>query len=189
MNIINYNLLQKKIQGDFYQLCNSHCSGMCERFYLSYYMPNEDKYIARKLRLPIDVFRKKYVTVLKFSNGSKINLLKIANPCPFLDKHFQCMLEKTNSKLIACKMYPFYVGLKNNRLYYSLDYHCPLTWNKLLSKKFILTTKKTLKQLKLPRQWLMNVQKLNYFYDYSKLTRLNQNQITYEQLQKCVISE
>lgn len=185
---IDFEKLHEKINGDFFFLCNKSCAGMCERFYLSYFLPGEDKFIAKKLNMDLDTFRDKYVTVLKFKDGSKINLLKIINPCPFLDTHYHCTLEEAKAKLLACKMYPFCMSIEHDHQYNYLDFHCALVWSKQLPEKFVKETKKAIDELNLPKKWLKNISRLGYFYDYDKLAKLNSKETTYEQIQKCLLS-
>ncbi|MFH2018442.1 MAG: hypothetical protein ABII98_00435, partial [bacterium] len=128
-----------------------------------------------------------FVTVLKFKDGSKLDLLRITSPCPFLNFSYHCTLEKNNTKLVACKMYPFGVMLKEGKQYSYLDYHCPLVWNKQLPEPFVKKTRKALEALDLPKKWLQNVGKIGYFYDYDKLAKLSPKEITYEELQKCLL--
>lgn len=189
MERINYAAWHKKIKGgDFYSLCNNHCAGMCERYYLSYYLPREDEYIAAKLGMDLKTFQKKYVTVLKFKDGSNIHLLKISSPCPFLDSKFRCLLEKKDVKLIACKIYPFCLGWQRGKKHIYLDYNCVLAWNKKLPEKFLRQVKKTLQKIKLPKKYLQNLNKLGTYYDYYKLDKLKRKQeITYAELQKCLL--
>ena len=174
-------------EGLIVDLCKK-CNGLCERTQFPLYIPGEIEYISKVMGISLKEFKKKYVTDVKYKDNT-VNLIKLGR-CPFLNDSNRCDLEAINSKPLICRLYPLWLGLKNDKPVLLNDTDlCPNA--KKLPLKFKIYAKRIFKRIqhKIPK-WFFEFETLydDSLFDQTKLNKYQAREmITLHELAQCKI--
>lgn len=143
----------KMFKGDsqeMFKICLK-CRGICEYRFIGTLLPGEPEFMASEMKISINEFRNRYLDGID-CNGVVMDVLKMVNPCPFLDeKRFTCSCKKF--KVIYCDIYPINIKSHGTQLTYSID-NCPLGRNRKFRSYFLGMGIKALEALNIPVTWL-----------------------------------
>jgi Fe-S-cluster containining protein len=170
MNI--YENFHKKFTGsneNTFKTCEE-CGGACEYNKIGTLLPGEREYIAKKMSLNVSDFKARYLDILKMSDGTLINVLKLGKLCPFLnEKSKEC--ECKNFKPIFCKIYPVIFSLDAGKINFKIDHWCKLS-RKKTCRIYFETAIPLLSNLPIPVQWFKHVVTYdNLCFDYEQLKK------------------
>jgi len=143
----------KIFHGDSHEIFKTclKCGGVCEYNFIGTLLPGEPEYIAEKMGLAVKEFKNIYLDGIS-CNGVIMDVLKMVNPCPFLDREtFNCSCRKF--KVVYCDIYPISIGVKGTKITYSID-DCPLGRNKKFRSYFLTKGIQALEILNIPVTWV-----------------------------------
>ena len=170
-----FSKFHKMFKGDsteIFEICVK-CGGICEYNFIGTLLPGEAEYIAHIMRMPIKDFRNRYLDGIN-CNGVVMDVLKMVNPCPFLNKNtLGCSCR--DFKVVYCDIYPISIGSKGAKITYSID-DCPLGRNKAFKTYFLSKGIQALEMLNIPVTWV-NFALLydNVSVDYNVFQKIRKN--------------
>jgi len=184
---INFDSIHSEFDGMMLNLC-TECGGKCEKKEITMLLPGEAEFISSAISLSLQEFLDTHCNTLLFKEH-EIYILK-AGVCPFLDSEFRCALEKTNSKVVRCLLYPVIIHLSpTGEPEICLDTEfCPMAHR--ISEDFKTKAFAVYEKIKkdIPMWWLEFVTKYDEtYYDYPKLELLRHKKIlTLKELEACM---
>lgn len=115
-------------QGDnpeTFKVC-ARCGGACEFTKIGTLMPGEREYMAWMSGMGVPEFSEKFLDTLIMSDGMELDVLRLINGCPFLDRGtFECRCRAY--KVVLCEIYPIGFQVVNGRVAFEIDDWCPLS--------------------------------------------------------------
>src|ERR1044071_433371 len=113
----HFAAFHRAFQGDTletFRVC-SKCGGACEFNKIGTLMPGEREYMAAIAGLSVDEFTAKYLDFLLMEDGTELDVLRLINGCPFLDRGtFECNCREY--KVILCEIYPIDFQILDGRV-------------------------------------------------------------------------
>ncbi len=151
------NRYHSTFQGDTYDAC-ARCGGKCEIYKVSTLLPGEKEYMASYFNMPLNDFENKYLDRLNTPYGD-VDVLKMKNGCPFLDKEYHCTALPV--KPILCDTYPIIMDIKGKRIEFIIDQHdCPMVhWPEYEKyvRNFAVNGTAAMRELDAPLDWWKTV--------------------------------
>jgi Fe-S-cluster containining protein len=168
-------------EGDTYDAC-ARCGGKCEIYKVSTLLPGEKQYMASYFNMPLCDFENKYLDCLDTPYG-KVDVLKMKNGCPFLDKEYHCTALPV--KPVLCDSYPIVMDIKGNRIEFRIDQHdCPMVhWPEYEKyvRNFAENGTAAMRQLDAPLEWWKLVMLYDeYDFDYVRIEKELRHSPEYE---------
>jgi hypothetical protein len=150
-------------EGWWWHIC-AECGGKCEYHKIGSLMPGEKEFIAAWLNMPAKVFEENYLDEV-VSPAGNIDILKMKQPCPFLNSKFRCDIKPV--KVILCKVYPVIYDVQDEKVVYFVDSRCPLFHHRDIRNYFEDIVIPALIELDPPVEWCKAVALYDHFdYDY-----------------------
>lgn len=135
---------------EIFKICLK-CGGICEYSFIGTLLPGELEFMANEMKISINEFRSRYLDGID-CNGVIMDVLKMVNPCPFLDqKTLTCSCRKF--KVIYCNIYPINIRSHGTKLTYSID-NCLLGRNIKFRSYFLTRGINALETLNIPVTWV-----------------------------------
>jgi len=135
---------------DIFKICFK-CGGICEYSFIGTLLPGEPEYIASKMGISLKEFKDRYLDGID-CNGVVMDVLKMVNPCPFINKKtMSCSCREF--KVIYCDIYPISIGTRGAKISYSID-DCPLGKNKKFRSYFLTKGIQAIEMLDIPVTWV-----------------------------------
>lgn len=108
-----------------FEVCE-RCGGACEFTKIGTLLPGEREYMAQMTGIPVDEFSEKFLDVLVMSDGMELDVLRLINGCPFLDRGtFECNCRAY--KVVLCDIYPIGFHVQDGQVTFEIDDWCPLS--------------------------------------------------------------
>jgi len=103
----------------------SRCGGACEFNKIGTLMPGEREYMAAAAGLSVPEFNERYLDVIRMDDGMDLDVLRLINGCPFLDRgSLECNCREY--KVVLCEIYPIAFQVREGRVEFAIDDWCPL---------------------------------------------------------------
>lgn len=179
-------------RGDTYEtfpVC-AKCGGACEFTKIGTLMPGEREYMAAAAGLSLDEFIAKYLDVLVMEDGMELDVLRLINGCPFLDRGtFECGCRKY--KVVLCEIYPVGFFVHEGQVEFEIDAWCPLADTLRFRRQFSEVGIPAVKKLPVPVEWYQYVARYDELhFDYHTLEAQRQDRskpqiFTLEELLSC----
>lgn len=147
----------------------ARCRGACEYNKIGTLMPGEREYMATASGLSVEAFSAKFLDVIVMPDGAELDVLRLVNGCPFLDRGtFECNCREF--KVILCEIYPIAFHVQDGRVRFSLDDWCPLSDTLRFRRHFIEAGIPAVAKLPVPVQWYEHVARYDdLYFDYPAL--------------------
>src|SRR5262249_48397165 len=101
------------------------CGGACEFNKIGTLMPGEREYMAAAAGMSLAEFTASFLDVLEMEDGMELDVLRLINGCPFLDRGtFTCNCREY--KVVLCEIYPIGFQVRHGRVRFEIDDWCPL---------------------------------------------------------------
>lgn len=150
-----------------FEICRK-CGGACEHNKIGTLLPGEKEYMAKKMGISISEFKQRYLDILKMDDGTLVDVLKLGELCPFLNKETEAC-DCSDFKPIICKIYPVVFTVDTGKVNFIIDNWCQLS-RKKVCRKYFESAIPLLSQFPVPVEWFNNV--VNYddlYFDYEQL--------------------
>lgn len=145
------------------------CGGACEFNKIGTLMPGEREYMAEAAGLPVDEFSKRFLDVIEMVDGMELDVLRLINGCPFLDRGtFECGCRQY--KVVLCEIYPVGFHVRDGHVEFELDDWCPLTDTLRFRRHFAEKGIAAVAELPVPLLWYQHVARYDdLHFDYLAL--------------------
>ena len=163
----------EEFQGDTHEIFKvcARCGGACEFNKIGTLMPGEREYMAGVSGMSVVDFSKSFLDVIKMEDGFELDVLRLSNGCPFLDRgSFQCNCRKY--KVVLCEVYPIGFHVRNGRVEFSIDAWCPLSDTLRYRRHFESAGVSAISKLPVPTKWYECVERYDdLYFDYEAIER------------------
>jgi uncharacterized protein len=161
----------KSFQGDTsdtFNVCFA-CGGACEFNKIGTLMPGEREYMAGAAGLSVDEFSEKYLDFIRMENGRELDVLRLINGCPFLNKgSFTC--DCREYKVVLCEIYPLAFYVRHGVVHFELDDWCPIADTLRFRRRFLEVGVPAVQRLGVPVEWYECVARYDdLYFDYVAL--------------------
>jgi len=155
---------------DTFRVC-SKCGGACEFNKIGTLMPGEREYMAACAELSVDEFSSRYLDILLMDDGMELDVLRLINGCPFLDrKTGACGCREF--KVVLCEIYPIGFYVEGGQVHFSIDDWCPLSDTPRFRREFSEIGMPAVKKLPVPVEWYEHVARYDdLYFDYVSLEK------------------
>jgi uncharacterized protein len=145
------------------------CGGACEFNKIGTLMPGEREYMAAASGLSVVEFSEKFLDVLQMEDGMELDVLRLINGCPFLDRGtFECNCREF--KVVLCEIYPIGFHVEGGRVQFALDDWCPLADTLRFRRHFLEVGVAAVSKLSAPVDWYEHVARYDdLHFDYHAL--------------------
>lgn len=145
------------------------CGGACEFNKIGTLMPGEREYMAAAAGLSVGEFSGKFLDVLELEDGMELDVLRLINGCPFLDRGtFECNCREY--KVVLCEIYPIGFHVREGRVHFEIDNWCPLSDTLRFRRHFLEAGIPAVLSLPVPVEWYQHVARYDELYfDYHAL--------------------
>lgn len=145
------------------------CGGACEFNKIGTLMPGEREYMAGAAGISVAEFSRRFLDVLVMEDGMELDVLRLINGCPFLDRGtFACNCREY--KVVLCEIYPIGFRLAEDRVEFTLDSWCPLADTMRFRRHFLEIGVPAVSRLPVPVQWYEHVARYDdLYFDYEVL--------------------
>jgi len=176
---------------DTFKVCRA-CGGACEYTKVGTLMPGEREYMAAAARLSVAEFNERYLDVIRMEDGMELDVLRLINGCPFLDRvSFACNCREY--KVVLCEIYPiaFQVQEQEGRVEFSIDDWCPLADTLRFRRHFLEVGVAAISKLPVPVDWYRRVARYDdLHFDYlaleaCRVDRSKPQTFTFDELVAC----
>jgi len=152
-----------------FNICRE-CGGACEHNKIGTLLPGEKEYMAKKMGISVPEFEILYLDILRMSDGTLLNVLKLGELCPFLNEESE-ECECRNFKPIFCKIYPVVFTIEADKINFIIDDWCKLS-RKKACRIYFETVIPLLSSLPIPVEWFRHVASYdNLCFDYDQLKK------------------
>lgn len=161
----------KSFRGDTaatFKVCAA-CGGACEFNKIGTLMPGEREYMAGVAGLSVEDFSEKYLDSIRMENGRELDVLRLINGCPFLNRgSFKC--DCREYKVVLCEIYPLAFYVRQGLVHFELDDWCPISDTSRFRRRFLEIGVPAVKKLGVPVEWYECVAKYDdLYFDYVAL--------------------
>jgi Fe-S-cluster containining protein len=151
-----------------FEVCD-HCGGACEYNKVGTLMPGEREYMAEAAGLSVEEFSERYLDILVMDDGMELDVLRLINGCPFLDRvTYKCNCREY--KVVLCEIYPVVFHVQEGDVHFSIDDWCPLSDTLPFRRYFQELGVSAIKRLQVPVEWYQHVARYDdLYFDYEAL--------------------
>jgi uncharacterized protein len=173
----HFAAFHRAFQGDTletFRVC-AKCGGACEFNKIGTLMPGEREYMAAIAGLSVDEFTGKYLDFLLMEDGKELDVLRLVNGCPFLDRGtFECNCREF--KVVLCEIFPIDFQILDGRVCFGIDDWCPISdtlrYRRYFSERGIAAVSK----IPVPFEWYQHVDRYDdLYFDYHRLEAYRQD--------------
>lgn len=145
------------------------CGGACEFNKIGTLMPGEREYMAGRAGLSVADFSEKFLDIIKMENGVELDVLRLINGCPFLDRGtFECNCREY--KVVLCEIYPIGFHVEEGQVHFAIDNWCPLSDTLRYRRHFTEVGIPAVSRLPVPVEWYQHVARYDErHFDYHAL--------------------
>jgi uncharacterized protein len=168
----------------------SRCGGACEFNKIGTLMPGEREYMAAVAGLSVGEFSDRYLDVIRMDDGMDLDVLRLINGCPFLDRgSFECNCREY--KVVLCEIYPIAFQVQGDSVEFSIDDWCPLADTLRFRRHFLGVGIAAISKLPVPVEWYRAVARYDdLHFDYLALEALRRERsklqvFTFDELLAC----
>lgn len=125
--------------------------------------------MAAAAGLPVAEFSERFLDVLEMEDGMELDVLRMINGCPFLDRGtFVCNCREY--KVVLCEIYPIGFHVEEGEVRFEIDDWCPLADTLRFRRHFMETGISALSKLPVPVEWYQHVARYDELcFDYHAL--------------------
>jgi Fe-S-cluster containining protein len=151
-----------------FKVC-AKCGGACEFNKIGTLMPGEREYMAAFAGLSTVEFTARYLDVIQMDDGMELDVLRLINGCPFLDRGtFECNCKAF--KVILCEIYPIDFQVLQGRVFFGIDDWCPIADTLRYRRHFLELGVAAISKLPVPAAWYEHVAQYDdLYFDYLAL--------------------
>lgn len=145
------------------------CGGACEFNKIGTLMPGEREYMAAAAGLSVGEFSDRYLDILQMEDGMELDVLRLINGCPFLDRGtFECNCRKF--KVVLCEIYPIGFDVRPSGVEFAIDDWCPIADTLRFRRHFLEAGISAVSRLPVPLEWYRHVARYDDLcFDYLAL--------------------
>ncbi|HTG35665.1 MAG TPA: YkgJ family cysteine cluster protein [Thermoanaerobaculia bacterium] len=145
------------------------CGGACEFNKIGTLMPGEREYMAALSDLSVAEFTAKYLDVVRMDNGIELDVLRLINGCPFLDRGtFECNCREY--KVVLCEIFPIAFYVLEGRVHFGIDDWCPIADTLRFRRHFLEVGVSAVSKIPVPVEWYEHVALYDdLYFDYHAL--------------------
>ena len=157
-----------------FEVC-AKCGGACEFNKIGTLMPGEREYMAAFSGLSAAEFTAKYLDIIQMDDGMELDVLRLINGCPFLDRGtFECNCREF--KVILCEIYPIDFQILQGRVFFGIDDWCPIADTLRFRRHFLELGVAAISKLPVPTAWYEHVARYDdLHFDYHALEAYRAN--------------
>jgi Fe-S-cluster containining protein len=161
----------RTFQGDnpeIFMVC-AKCGGACEFNKIGTLMPGEREYMAAHSGLSIAEFTEKYLDVIQMGDEMQLDVLRLVNGCPFLDRGtFECNCREY--KVVLCEIYPIGFHVLEGSVHFGIDDWCPIADTLRFRQHFLEVGVSAVSKIPVPVEWYQHVARYDdLYFDYHAL--------------------
>jgi Fe-S-cluster containining protein len=151
-----------------FRVC-AQCGGACEFNKIGTLMPGEREYMAAMAGMPVAEFSDKFLDILVMEDGRELDVLRLINGCPFLDRGtFECNCR--TYKVVLCEINPVDFQVQGERVQFGVDDWCPLADTFRFRRHFLKVGVAAVSRLPVPVEWYRHVARYDdLYFDYVAL--------------------
>lgn len=160
---------------DTFPVCKA-CGGACEYNKIGTLMPGEREYMAGIKGMPVAEFSERYLDIIVMNDGTELDVLRLVDGCPFLDKESRDGKPPTYActcrdfKVVLCDIYPIAFHFRGGKVRFEIDKWCPIADTLPFRRHFLEVGVPAIERLPVPVTWYQHVARYDHLYfDYEKL--------------------
>jgi Fe-S-cluster containining protein len=145
------------------------CGGACEFNKIGTLMPGEREYMAAISGLSVAEFTAKYLDVVRMDDEMELDVLRLINGCPFLDRGtFECNCREY--KVVLCEIFPIDFHVLEGRVHFGIDDWCPIADTLRFRRHFLEVGVSAISKIPVPVEWYEHVALYDdLYFDYYAL--------------------
>lgn len=145
------------------------CGGACEFNKIGTLMPGEREYMAALSGLSVAEFTAKYLDVIRMDDEMELDVLRLINGCPFLDRGtFECNCREY--KVVLCEIFPIDFHVLEGCVHFGIDDWCPIADTLRFRQHFLKVGASAVSKIPVPVEWYEHVALYDdLYFDYHAL--------------------
>jgi Fe-S-cluster containining protein len=167
----HFAAFHRAFQGDTietFRVC-AKCGGACEFNKIGTLMPGEREYMAAISGHSVKDFTDKYLDFIRMDDGMELDVLRLINGCPFLDRGtFECNCREY--KVVLCEIYPVDFQVLEGKVCFGIDDWCPISDTLRYRRHFSERGIAAISRIPVPVKWYEHVARYDdLYFDYHAL--------------------